>query len=98
MPSTPATEHDDTVAIDRGVTACQRTPVARSPWSGWGVLPDAPNAPTFWENLKAGRCSITETPDGRWDPALYYDPDPHAPDKTYSKIGGWVREYDVVRR
>ena len=58
------------------------------------VLPDAPNAPTFWENLKAGRCSITETPDGRWDPALYYDPDPHAPDKTYSKIGGWVREYE----
>ena len=58
------------------------------------VLPDAPNAPTFWENLKAGRCSITETPAGRWDPALYYDPDPHAPDKTYSKIGGWVREYE----
>ncbi len=58
------------------------------------VLPDAPNAPTFWENLKNGRYSITETPDGRWDPALYYDPDPHAPDKTYSKIGGWVRDYE----
>ena len=24
---------------------------------------------------------------------LYYDPDHNAPDKTYSKIGGWVREY-----
>ena len=24
---------------------------------------------------------------------LYYDPDHSAPDKTYSKIGGWVREY-----
>ncbi len=58
------------------------------------VLPDAPNAPAFWENLKAGRYSITETPPGRWDPALYYDPDPHAPDKTYSNIGGWVREFD----
>ena len=57
------------------------------------VLPDAPNAPTFWENLKTGRYSITETPAGRWDPALYFDPDPHAPDKTYSKIGGWVRDY-----
>ena len=58
------------------------------------VLPDAPNAPTFWENLKTGRYSITETPAGRWDPALYFDPDPRAPDKTYSKIGGWVRDYE----
>ena len=24
----------------------------------------------------------------------YYDADPGAPDKTYSKIGGWVREYE----
>jgi acyl transferase domain-containing protein/acyl carrier protein len=58
------------------------------------VLPDAPNVPAFWENLKAGRYSITEVAPERWDPALYYDPDPKAPDKTYSKIGGWVREHN----
>jgi acyl transferase domain-containing protein/acyl carrier protein len=56
------------------------------------VLPDAPNVAAFWENVKAGHYSISEVPPGRWDPALYYDPDPSAPDKTYSKIGGWVRE------
>ncbi len=56
------------------------------------ILPDAPNVTTFWENLKNGRYSITEVEPSRWDPALYYDADPHAPDKTYSKIGGWVRE------
>src|SRR5579871_4164926 len=56
------------------------------------VLPDAPNVPAFWENIKSGRYSISEVTPDRWDPALYYDADPAAPDKTYSKIGGWVRE------
>ena len=57
------------------------------------VLPDAPNAQAFWENVASGRYSISETPAERWDPKLYYDPDPKAPDKTYSKIGGWVRDF-----
>src|SRR6201998_649005 len=57
------------------------------------ILPDAPNVTTFWENIKAGSYSISEVRPERWDPALYYDPDPTAPDKTYSKIGGWVRNY-----
>ena len=58
------------------------------------VLPDAPTAPAFWENVKAGRYSISEVAKERWDPALYYDPDPRAPDKTYSRIGGFVRSYE----
>jgi acyl transferase domain-containing protein/NAD(P)-dependent dehydrogenase (short-subunit alcohol dehydrogenase family)/acyl carrier protein len=58
------------------------------------VLPDAPNARIFWENIKNGRYSITEVSPERWDPGLYYDPDPKAPDKTYSKIGGWARDWE----
>ena len=57
------------------------------------VLPDAKNVSAFWENVKTGRYSITEVTPDRWDPALYYDADPAAPDKTYSKIGGWVRDF-----
>src|SRR5664280_370713 len=57
------------------------------------VLPDAVNVPAFWQNVKNGRYSISEVPPGRWDAALYYDADHAAPDKTYSKIGGWVREH-----
>jgi acyl transferase domain-containing protein/NAD(P)-dependent dehydrogenase (short-subunit alcohol dehydrogenase family)/acyl carrier protein len=57
------------------------------------VLPDAPSVTAFWENVKRGRYSISEVSPDRWDPALYYDPDHSAPDKTYSKIGGWVREH-----
>src|ERR1019366_5759652 len=57
------------------------------------VLPDAPNVAAFWQNVKNGRYSISEVTPNRWNPALYYDPDHSAPDKTYSKIGGWVREH-----
>jgi acyl transferase domain-containing protein len=57
------------------------------------ILPDAPNVPAFWENVKRGRYSVTEVSPDRWDPALYYDPDLTVPDKTYSKIGGWVRDF-----
>jgi malonyl CoA-acyl carrier protein transacylase len=58
------------------------------------ILPDAPDAGQFWENIKSGRYSISDVDAGRWDPDLYYDADPKAPDKTYSRIGGWVREWD----
>ncbi len=57
------------------------------------ILPDAPDVKAFWKNVQEGRDSITEVPADRWDPKLFYDPDPAAPDKTYSKIGGWVREF-----
>ena len=57
------------------------------------LLPDAPSAAAFWQNVLNKRYSITETPANRWSIADYYDPDPKAPDKTYSKIGGWVRDF-----
>ena len=57
------------------------------------VLPDALNAPAFWQNILNKKYSIRDVPNGRWSPSLYYDPDPYAPDKSYSKIGGWVEGY-----
>jgi len=57
------------------------------------TLPDAPDAATFWSNVRAGRYSISDVDPERWEPARYYDADPRAPDKTYSMIGGWVREW-----
>jgi acyl transferase domain-containing protein/acyl carrier protein len=56
------------------------------------ILPDAPDVGTFWSNVRDGRYSISDVSASRWDPALYYDADPAVPDKTYSKLGGWVRE------
>ena len=49
------------------------------------VLPDALGAPAFWQNILDKRYSITETSPERWRIDDYYDPDPGAPDKTYSK-------------
>ena len=57
------------------------------------VMPEAPTAAAFWNNITEGRYSVTDVPKDRWDPDLYYDPDPRAPDKTYSRIGGWVTEF-----
>jgi acyl transferase domain-containing protein len=58
------------------------------------ILPDAPDAASFWRNVTSGRYSISEVDPARWDPALYYDADPKAREKTYSKIGGWVRDWE----
>ncbi len=58
------------------------------------ILPDAPDAGAFWSNVREGHYAISEVDPARWDPALYYDADPHAPAKTYSKIGGWVRDWE----
>ncbi len=57
------------------------------------ILPDAHDVPTFWEQLKNGYHAIRPVPQGRWDPALYYDPDPSVPDKTYTQIGAWVQGF-----
>ena len=37
------------------------------------VMPDAPDAPTFWNNVKSGRYSISDVSADRWDPVLYYE-------------------------
>ena len=58
------------------------------------ILPDAPSAPDFWNNIVNKKYSITEVPPERWSPDDYYDPDPLAMDKTYSKIGGWIRGFE----
>lgn len=57
------------------------------------ILPDALDVPTFWQNIKNRRYSISEVPPERWKVEHYYDPDPSVPDKTYSKIGAWVKDY-----
>src|ERR1022692_2528264 len=75
------------------MNAQQSSQSSRQPQSvaivGMGaIMPQAPDAAAFWNNITQGRYSITDVPKDRWDPDLYYDPDPRAPDQTYSRIGG----------
>jgi malonyl CoA-acyl carrier protein transacylase len=57
------------------------------------ILPDADDTPSFWQNILSKKYSITDVPSDRWNVDLYFDPDPSAVDKTYCKIGAFVRNF-----
>ncbi|MGV9675737.1 SDR family NAD(P)-dependent oxidoreductase [Nocardia sp. NPDC003482] len=55
-------------------------------------------AEEFWELLVTGRSGVGEVPGDRWDVAEFYDADPDAPGRTYSRHGGFlsdVRGFDA---
>ena len=54
------------------------------------LLPKAPDLVKYWENILNRVDAITEVPPERWNPETYYDPDPKAKDKIYSKWGGFL--------
>ncbi|HXA49459.1 MAG TPA: polyketide synthase, partial [Candidatus Acidoferrum sp.] len=56
--------------------------------------PGADSADAFWQNLRAGVDAVSEIPADRWDIDAYYDPDPDAPGKMYSRRGGFVPNLD----
>lgn len=54
------------------------------------LVPGARDLETFWRNLLDQVKSITEIPAARWDWRLYFDADPAARDRIYSRHGGFV--------
>ncbi|MFE3598680.1 beta-ketoacyl synthase N-terminal-like domain-containing protein [Streptomyces sp. NPDC059142] len=62
------------------------------------VLPDALDPDTFWENVAAGRGSLTAAPEGRWRLPRRWAMGPvddHL-DRTYGDIGGYVTGFESV--
>ena len=58
------------------------------------VFPQAKNLAEYWNNIVNRTDCITDVPASRWNIDDYYDPDPHAPDKTYCKRGGFIPDLD----
>ncbi len=63
------------------------------------LLPKASGLDAYWNNILNKVDGITEIPASRWDWRRYYDADPKAPDKVYSKWGGFLDDvrFDPLR-
>jgi natural product biosynthesis luciferase-like monooxygenase protein/amino acid adenylation domain-containing protein len=58
-------------------------------------FPGAPSLSSFWELLREGRDATSEVPPDHWDWRPYFDSDPSAEKKTYSRWGGFVDDIDM---
>ncbi|MDV3126102.1 SDR family NAD(P)-dependent oxidoreductase [Mycobacterium sp. 21AC1] len=57
-------------------------------------FPGAPDPEAFWSVLSGGVDAIREVPEDRFDIDEFYDPDPDAPGKTYTRFGGFLDGID----
>jgi glutamate-1-semialdehyde-2,1-aminomutase/malonyl CoA-acyl carrier protein transacylase len=57
-------------------------------------FPQAPDLESFWELLREGKDAVSEVPTDRWDWHTYYDDNPEAANKTYSRWGGFIDGVD----
>jgi acyl transferase domain-containing protein len=56
---------------------------------GGAIDPDS-----FWHLLRSGADAIVEVPADRWPVDSFYDPDPDAPGKMYTRWGGFLKDVD----
>uniref|UniRef100_A0A5Q5CAB1 Beta-ketoacyl synthase n=1 Tax=Mycobacterium sp. (strain JLS) TaxID=164757 RepID=A0A5Q5CAB1_MYCSJ len=57
-------------------------------------FPGAPDPEAFWDLLSGGVDAIREVPEDRFDIDEFYDPDPDAAGKTYTRFGGFLDGID----
>jgi acyl transferase domain-containing protein/acyl carrier protein/SAM-dependent methyltransferase len=57
-------------------------------------FPQADSVAEFWENIRTGRDCIQPVPPDRWDIESVYHPDKGTLNKTYSRVGGFLRDVD----
>ncbi len=57
-------------------------------------FPGASDPEAFWDLLSGGLNAIREVPEDRFDIDEFYDPDPDAPGKMYTRFGGFLEGID----
>jgi acyl transferase domain-containing protein/acyl carrier protein len=57
-------------------------------------FPGARGPAAFWELLAGGVDAVREVPSDRWDLDRYFDPDPAAPGKMYTRRAGFIDHVD----
>lgn len=70
----------------------QRIPVAIIGMAS--LFPKSRNLQEYWENIINKTDCITDVPPSCWNVEDYYDTDPKAADKVYSRRGGFLPEVD----
>ena len=56
----------------------------------------AVDADSFWRLLRDGVDAVREVPPERWDVDAFYDPDPEAPGKMYTRHGAFLERVATV--
>ncbi|MCK9923610.1 acyltransferase domain-containing protein, partial [Frankia sp. AgPm24] len=81
-----------TAPVDLDSRRLARNPIAIVGMSG--LFPMARNHREYWQNVVDGTDCTTEVPASRWNLDDYYDADPAAPDRTYSRRGAFIPDVE----
>lgn len=58
-------------------------------------FPGSSTPEAFWDQILSGRSGICEVPEERWRRVSdYYDPDRTKADKSYTRIGGFIKDFE----
>src|SRR5215472_13133013 len=57
-------------------------------------FPGGANPNEFWDFLACGGDAVREIPADRWDAEAFYDPDPDARGKMYTRHGAFIPDFD----
>ncbi|MFK5891747.1 MAG: beta-ketoacyl synthase N-terminal-like domain-containing protein, partial [Pseudomonadota bacterium] len=84
---------EDNKNIDKRIASrLQETPIAIIGMAS--LFPESKDLHEFWENIMGRVDCVIDVPSDRWEIDDLYDADPSAPDKSYSKRGGFIPDID----